>query len=146
LKAWSWLSYQLEVRVSQIPFVCPNCGGNKFRVSSEPKDLNEMIGAPCDSCGTPLTEDAVKKQAAKIAEDAIKKTFLEDSGFMEVTVMKYQVVSGNSPEQFQTELNKAAEAGWKPILLTSAVVESPPPMGSSIKGPILKLVAICEQA
>jgi predicted nucleic acid-binding Zn-ribbon protein len=65
--------------MSQIPFVCSNCGGNKFRVSSEPKDLDEMIGAPCADCGTPLTEDAVKKQALKIAEDALKKA-LGDSG------------------------------------------------------------------
>ncbi len=66
--------------MSQIPFVCPKCGGDKFRVSSDPKDLDDMIGAPCANCGTPLTEAAVKAQGIKIAKDAIKKAF-GDSGF-----------------------------------------------------------------
>jgi predicted RNA-binding Zn-ribbon protein involved in translation (DUF1610 family) len=65
----------VELAMSQIPFVCPNCGGDKFRVSSEPKDLDDMIGAPCASCGTPLTEEEVKRQAHKIAIESAKKVF-----------------------------------------------------------------------
>jgi hypothetical protein len=61
--------------VSKIPFICPNCGGDTFRVSAQQKTLNTMIGAPCAGCGTPLTEEEIKKQARKIAQDAAKKAF-----------------------------------------------------------------------
>lgn len=61
--------------MSQIPFVCSKCGSDKFRVSSQPKTLDDMIGAPCAKCGTPLTEEEVKKQARKIADDVVKKAF-----------------------------------------------------------------------
>ena len=44
-------------------------------MSSEPKSIDDLIGAPCAECGHPLTEDEVKKQAMKIAEDAFKKHF-----------------------------------------------------------------------
>jgi hypothetical protein len=61
--------------MSNLPFVCPQCGGDKFRVPSEPKTLDDMFGAPCANCGTPLTEEEVTKQGRKIAEEAIKKAF-----------------------------------------------------------------------
>jgi len=61
--------------MSQIPFVCPECGGSQFRVSSPQPKLDDMIGAPCDGCGTPLTKDEIEKQARKIAEEAAKKAF-----------------------------------------------------------------------
>jgi hypothetical protein len=64
-----------EVLVSQVPIVCPKCGSNKFRVSKQVKTLDDMIGAPCDSCGTPLTEEEVKQQGCKIATDIAKKAF-----------------------------------------------------------------------
>jgi hypothetical protein len=44
-------------------------------VSSQPKDLDGMIGAPCADCGTPLTEEEIKRQARKIAEDAAQQAF-----------------------------------------------------------------------
>ena len=61
--------------MSQVPFICPQCGGSQFRVTSQPKSLDDMIGALCADCGTPLTEDEIKKQAREIAEDAAKKGF-----------------------------------------------------------------------
>ena len=61
--------------MSTIPFKCPNCGSSQFRVSVKVNSLDDMIGAPCADCGTPLTEEEVKKQARKIAEEAAKKAF-----------------------------------------------------------------------
>jgi hypothetical protein len=79
IKRPDWAFFFGRSLMSNIPFVCSQCGGDKFCVSSEPKTLDDMIGAPCASCGTPLTEDEVKKQGRKIAEEAIKKAF-KDSG------------------------------------------------------------------
>jgi transcription initiation factor IIE alpha subunit len=62
--------------MANVPFTCPQCGSDlKLRVSSEAKSLDDLIGAPCAKCGHPLTEDEVKKQVLKIAEDAFKKRF-----------------------------------------------------------------------
>lgn len=61
--------------MSTIPFKCPNCGSGQFRVSVEVKSLEDMFDAPCAQCGTPLTEDEIKKQARKIAEDRLKEAF-----------------------------------------------------------------------
>jgi hypothetical protein len=65
--------------MSQILFKCPCCDSTQFRVSSQPKSVEDFIGAPCSACGAPLTEDEIKKQALKIAEKAAKKAF-RDSG------------------------------------------------------------------
>ena len=48
-----------------VRFVCPNCGGDQFRTNAEPKTLDDMLGAPCAKCGTPLTEDDIKAQGMK---------------------------------------------------------------------------------
>jgi DNA-directed RNA polymerase subunit RPC12/RpoP len=62
--------------VAKIPFTCSQCGSDiKLRVSAEPKNLDDLIGASCANCGHPLTEDEVKKQAMKIAENEFKKHF-----------------------------------------------------------------------
>lgn len=61
--------------MSTVPIVCPKCGGNKFRVAVEVKTLDDMIGAPCDGCGTPLTQEEVKRQGRKIADAIAKKAF-----------------------------------------------------------------------
>jgi len=61
--------------MSQVSFVCSECGSDKFRVSSPPKTLDDMIGAPCANCGTPLTEEEVKRQSRQIADDVVKKAF-----------------------------------------------------------------------
>jgi|HubBroStandDraft_1064217.scaffolds.fasta_scaffold34219_4 transcription elongation factor Elf1 len=62
--------------MTKIPFTCPHCGSDiQLRVSTEAKTLDDLIGAPCAKCGQPLTEDEVKKQAMKIAEDTFKKHF-----------------------------------------------------------------------
>jgi hypothetical protein len=60
--------------MSTVPFVCPSCGGSQFRVKSDHK-VDDMIGAPCASCGTPLTEEEIKRQARKIAIESAKKVF-----------------------------------------------------------------------
>jgi DNA-directed RNA polymerase subunit RPC12/RpoP len=61
---------------SKIPFKCMKCGGTTFRTPvAETKDIEELIGAPCASCGTKLTEDDIKAQALKIAEEAARKAF-----------------------------------------------------------------------
>jgi hypothetical protein len=35
---------------------------------------------------------------------------------------EYKLITGNAPPEFQTELRKASNDGWKPILLTSSAV------------------------
>ena len=61
-----------------VKFVCPNCKGDKFKTEHEPKAFEDMIGAKCVDCGTALTEDDIKAQALKIAEDLARKAFGED--------------------------------------------------------------------
>jgi hypothetical protein len=59
--------------MSNIPFVCKNCGGETFRVPSKPKSLDDFEGAACENCGTKLTKKDIEDQARNVAVDALKK-------------------------------------------------------------------------
>jgi hypothetical protein len=61
--------------MSQIPFVCPNCGGDKFRLQSEPNIPDDMVGAPCAGCGTPLTQEEFEQQHRKYVDSVIERAF-----------------------------------------------------------------------
>jgi hypothetical protein len=52
---------------------------------------------------------------------------------------EYQVISGQTPAQFATELERATALGWKPILLTSASPNATIPQGAVV------VVAIMEK-
>ena len=60
-----------------IPFTCPRCQGEKFKVPSKVKSLEDFYGATCTNCGHAMTEDEVKKQArdeaVKLAKAAFKR-------------------------------------------------------------------------
>lgn len=59
----------------QIPFFCPKCGSGTFRVTADPKSPEDLYGAPCAQCGEPLTEEEIRRQARKIAEDRVGEAF-----------------------------------------------------------------------
>lgn len=59
--------------MSNIPFVCKNCGAETFRVPSRPQSLDDFEGASCEKCGTELTKKDIEDQARKLAVDAMKK-------------------------------------------------------------------------
>ena len=56
-------------------FKCPICGSNEglFRSSRKIETYDDLIGTICASCGHPLTDEEVKRQAAQIAEEIISK-------------------------------------------------------------------------
>lgn len=61
-----------------ISFVCAKCGHDKFKSDHEVKTLEDFLGAKCANCGASLTEDDIKAQGMKIAEDLARKAFGED--------------------------------------------------------------------
>lgn len=58
--------------MSNIQFVCKNCGSETFKTTSEPESLDDFDGAICTNCGTALSTDDIKGQAVKIAEKTIR--------------------------------------------------------------------------
>jgi len=58
-----------------IKFVCPNCKSDQFKTEHEVKTIEDMFGATCVDCGTALTEDDIKAQALKIAEERMREAF-----------------------------------------------------------------------
>jgi transcription elongation factor Elf1 len=58
-----------------ISFVCAHCGHDKFKSDREVKTLEDMLGATCANCGASLTEDDIKAQGIKIAEERMRKVF-----------------------------------------------------------------------
>jgi transcription elongation factor Elf1 len=60
-----------------IPFSCPQCHGEQFKVAAEVKSLEDFNGAICTNCGHVMTVDEVKKQArdeaVKLAKAAFKR-------------------------------------------------------------------------
>jgi hypothetical protein len=51
--------------MSNIPFVCKNCGGETFKVPAKPKNLDDFEGAACQNCGTKLTKRDIETQPQK---------------------------------------------------------------------------------
>jgi transcription elongation factor Elf1 len=60
-----------------IKFTCATCGGGEFKPVRGVKSWKDFIGASCANCGRELTEDDIKAQALKIAEDAARRAFGE---------------------------------------------------------------------
>ena len=58
--------------MDNISFVCKNCGFETFKTTSEPKTLEDFYGAVCAKCGTAITEDDIKAQARKVADDLVR--------------------------------------------------------------------------
>lgn len=58
--------------MSNISFVCPQCGNKTFKVASEPARIEDFDGAVCTSCGHTISEADIKRQAMKEAEKLIK--------------------------------------------------------------------------
>jgi transcription elongation factor Elf1 len=61
--------------MADIKFSCPQCGGETFKTSVEPKSLEDFNGAVCADCGTEVTEEDVKNQLRGVAEKMIKDAF-----------------------------------------------------------------------
>lgn len=60
-----------------IPFSCPRCQGEKFKVPSKVKSLEDFNGAVCMNCGNVMTGDDVKKQARDEAVKLAKKSIAD---------------------------------------------------------------------
>jgi DNA-directed RNA polymerase subunit RPC12/RpoP len=60
-----------------VSFICKNCGSQSFIATSKPETLKDFDGIPCSNCGTPFSEEEIKKQARKIAENLIRDAFKE---------------------------------------------------------------------
>jgi len=60
-----------------IPFSCPRCHGEQFKVAAEIKNLEDFNGAVCTNCGYVMSADDVTKQArdeaVKLAKAAFKR-------------------------------------------------------------------------
>ena len=54
-----------------IPFSCPQCNGEAFKVATEVKRLEDFNGAVCADCGRTITEEDIKHRAAQIARKSI---------------------------------------------------------------------------
>ncbi len=63
-----------HILMDNIPFVC-KCGSKTFKLDHEAKTLEDVVGAVCEKCGTTLTEDDIRAQALKIAEDLARGAF-----------------------------------------------------------------------
>ncbi len=61
--------------MGNIPFHCKQCGSETFKTSRKVETMDDMQGAVCSQCGAEFTEDEIKKQARKIAENLIRDTF-----------------------------------------------------------------------
>jgi transcription initiation factor TFIIIB Brf1 subunit/transcription initiation factor TFIIB len=56
-------------------FSCPQCGSEVFKTKTKPKRIEDFNGAVCNKCGTVITEDDIKAQALKIADDLVRDAF-----------------------------------------------------------------------
>lgn len=49
-------------------FICPQCGNKILKTNTEPKTLNEFLGAVCIRCNYTITENDIRDQVAKYAD------------------------------------------------------------------------------
>ncbi len=56
-------------------FSCKKCGSEIFKTTTEPQTFEDFNGAVCNNCGTVVTEDDIKAQALKIADDLTRDAF-----------------------------------------------------------------------
>jgi transcription elongation factor Elf1 len=61
--------------MDNLKFSCPKCGNRTFKTASEVKTYDDFLGATCTKCGRAMTDEDVKKQARKIAEDLVRDAF-----------------------------------------------------------------------
>jgi DNA-directed RNA polymerase subunit RPC12/RpoP len=65
--------HQLKRRfMSQVPIVCPKCGGKVINATAKINSLDDLQGAVCSDCGREFTKDDVIAQAKKTAADIIR--------------------------------------------------------------------------
>lgn len=68
-------------RSTTIPFKCPQCGHQVFKLDAERHDRGEFVGAVCASCGyTVDDEQVIRAQALQIAEDKISAALSDALG------------------------------------------------------------------
>ncbi len=56
-----------------IPFRCPSCGAQHFRVGREGKTYNDFLGANCSGCGRTVTDEDVRSKIRQVTVDELKK-------------------------------------------------------------------------
>jgi len=61
--------------MDKIPLTCKNCGFDAFKAIPEAKSLDEYCGSICPKCGTALSEDDIKSQILKIANEHLRDAF-----------------------------------------------------------------------
>ena len=53
-------------------FTCPKCGNKVLKVGTEPITLNDFFGAVCSNCDYAITEDDVRTQTIRFADDLMR--------------------------------------------------------------------------
>ena len=57
-------------------FQCPKCGGCGFHLAPEPTGRAEaIIGAPCNTCATVMTDEEFKRQHCEFSIGAVKENY-----------------------------------------------------------------------
>lgn len=47
-------------------FACKHCGSEAFKCVSEPKSLDQFVGAVCSDCGATVTENDIREHYLKL--------------------------------------------------------------------------------
>jgi uncharacterized Zn finger protein len=58
-----------------VQFCCPSCGSETFKSLREVKTYEDFVGAACANCGRVVTDDDIRGQARKIAEELVRDAF-----------------------------------------------------------------------